>query len=399
MSDIFIAYSRKNVDFTRKLHDDLVKRGWELWIDWIDIPLSENWRKEIESGILNANIFMFILSPDSIRSEQCNQEVDLAVKFNKRILPVLIQQIDNDDDKAFIHPELMYLNWFFFREYVETYENKLEQLVEMIGSSSEYLRLHTEYLRRATDWSEKYNRDNAYLLQGIVLKQAEAWLGVARDNEPTATMLHEEFIQASLNYQNQLVFRLRHLRQTIPRQLGIAQDRKIFISYRRSDSQHITDRIYDKLSSNYRDNDLFMDIFSIDLGVNFAKAIETTLAECAVVLVVMGDTWAKVRDKKTNQLRLFDEEDFVRKEVEYALRNPEITVLPLLVSGASMPTFSELPKSMSDLAQMKGYEIRPGHDFHDDMRSIISEIRKARRSSASLANFSFVREQSEQQSM
>src|ERR1019366_136560 len=93
----------------------------------------------------------------------------------------------------------------------------------------------------------------------------------------------------------------------------------IFISYRRSDSQDVTGRIYDRLTAYYTRNQVFIDINNMPLGVSFPMHIKQRLSKATVVLVVIGPYWLSA----TSELgvrRLDDENDFVRLEVELALR-------------------------------------------------------------------------------
>ena len=52
---------------------------------------------------------------------------------------------------------------------------------------------------------------------------------------------------------------------------------RIFLSYRRDDSGGYAGRLYDRLSQHFGRDNLFMDIDSIALGLDFARAIETPL--------------------------------------------------------------------------------------------------------------------------
>ena len=65
MSDVFISYSRPDIDFVRHPFDQLTARDREPWADWQDIPPTADWLAEIYSGIEAANSFLFIISPDS----------------------------------------------------------------------------------------------------------------------------------------------------------------------------------------------------------------------------------------------------------------------------------------------------------------------------------------------
>ena len=46
MTDVFVSYSRKDIAFARILHEALVERGLETWIDWQDIPPTADWLAE-----------------------------------------------------------------------------------------------------------------------------------------------------------------------------------------------------------------------------------------------------------------------------------------------------------------------------------------------------------------
>jgi hypothetical protein len=145
-------------------------------------------------------------------------------------------------------------------------------------------------------------------------------------------------------------------------QAGLAN--QIFISYRREDSAAITGRIYDRLVQQFGREAIFKDVDSMPLGVNYRKRLDVIVSECAVVLVVIGDRWID---------RLQDPRDFVRIEVESALRR-SIPVVPLLVQDAPLPTEESLPESLRELPDCNGLTI--GHDphFHDDLTRLIARL-------------------------
>ena len=51
MTSLFISYSRKDIEFARKLTESLAGQDLDFWIDWEGIPPSVDWWKEIEKGI------------------------------------------------------------------------------------------------------------------------------------------------------------------------------------------------------------------------------------------------------------------------------------------------------------------------------------------------------------
>lgn len=154
---------------------------------------------------------------------------------------------------------------------------------------------------------------------------------------------------------------------------GLARSR-IFLSYRRSDSADITGRIYDRLIVRFGKNNIFKDVDSIPLGLDFKAYIDKKVGECDVLLAVIGDRWLDVSDSSGNA-RLKDPADSVRIEIEAAL-NRDIAVIPLLVRGMEMPHEERLPSSLRKLVNRNGIPIRSDPDFHRDMDRLISALEK-----------------------
>ena len=95
MSDVFISYSRRDIDFVRHLFDQLKARDRDAWADWQDIPPTADWLAEIYSGIEAANTFLFVINPDSVASEICTLEIGPAVKHDKRLVPVIWKELED----------------------------------------------------------------------------------------------------------------------------------------------------------------------------------------------------------------------------------------------------------------------------------------------------------------
>lgn len=148
-----------------------------------------------------------------------------------------------------------------------------------------------------------------------------------------------------------------HLRVTAP-PAEVAADggSRIFISYRRSDALAHANGIHDGLASRLPTASIFMDLDSIPAGVDFEALIRREIDRCDVVLVVIGDSWLEA-DPTTGHRRLDDEDDFVRLEIDSALANDGVVVIPLLVEGARMPASSELPTSIRRLARINAMEL------------------------------------------
>ena len=147
---------------------------------------------------------------------------------------------------------------------------------------------------------------------------------------------------------------------------------KILISYRREDSADVTGRIYDRLIQQFGRETVFKDVDSIPLGVDFRIYLDEQVAKCEVFLAVIGRDWMKNMGS-TGKTRLDDPRDFVRIEIESALKR-QIPVIPVLVSGATIPPAKRLPLSIQDLSYRNGIAVRADPDFHRDMDRLIESL-------------------------
>ena len=142
--------------------------------------------------------------------------------------------------------------------------------------------------------------------------------------------------------------------------LSVAQDPPpqpatgaIFISYRRSDTAAFAGRLYDRLTARFGRDQVFMDVDSIEPGVDFVDTIDRTLGRCTVFIAVIGADWLTAVDP-LGARRLDDPGDFVRLEIEHALART-VRVIPVLVDGAQMPQRLDLPESMGPLTRRNAH--------------------------------------------
>ena len=186
--DAFVSYSRRDQDFVIGLKEALEQRGRNVWIDADDIPAGAPWRRELGTGIEAAGAFVFVISPDSIASGECAEELDRALALGKRLVPVLYRPA------ADVPQELAAI------QYIDAEaggsEQVVEQLDEAITTDHDWVRAHTEWLARALRWDEG-GRDRSRLLRGSELDAAERWLsGAVEGKRPRPTALQAEYIAA-----------------------------------------------------------------------------------------------------------------------------------------------------------------------------------------------------------
>lgn len=143
---------------------------------------------------------------------------------------------------------------------------------------------------------------------------------------------------------------------------------KIFISYRRTDSQYVTDSLYDHMVNHFGEDDVFLDVGSIPFGVDFRDYLRDQISEHDVILVVIGRDWAKIMQDRAGQSN-----DFVRIEIENALAMNKL-IIPVLVKNAEMPDFSKLPASISDLQWRNSAIVRRQPDLKSDCQRLADGI-------------------------
>ncbi|HEX8709097.1 MAG TPA: TIR domain-containing protein [Pyrinomonadaceae bacterium] len=93
LSDTFISYSPSDQDLIRELDKAFRGNRQKLWIDWKDTPFAGDRRQEIFSRIEAAPNFIFVISPESVVSEQCLEELAQAVKLDKHLVPLLHREV------------------------------------------------------------------------------------------------------------------------------------------------------------------------------------------------------------------------------------------------------------------------------------------------------------------
>ncbi len=191
---IFISYSRKNKLFTRKLNKAIDDSGIDCWVDWEGIPLSSDWMAEINAAIEESDAVVFVISPDSLKSKICMNELETAIQYNKKIIPVLYAEPERGKK---MHPKLASSNWVYMRPKKDNFKATLPKLIESIQTDLGWIHQHTRLLQRATEWNNK-QRNKSYLLQGTDLNDGELWMTEStKDTTRAVVPVQAEYISTS----------------------------------------------------------------------------------------------------------------------------------------------------------------------------------------------------------
>ncbi|HEY5732072.1 MAG TPA: TIR domain-containing protein, partial [Anaerolineales bacterium] len=190
---VFISYSRKDKEFVKKLNDALDNAGVQAWVDWEGIELASDWMQTITTAIQSHDAFIFVISPDSIKSKVCAEELELGINLNKKLIPILYREPAKGQK---MHDKLSATNWVYMRK-DDNFEDTVPKLIESIQTDLEWVSKHTQLLNQATEWEGK-NKNNSFLLQGTGLEEAEKWMADASGKENRHVLpVQAEFIRAS----------------------------------------------------------------------------------------------------------------------------------------------------------------------------------------------------------
>lgn len=184
--DAFLSYSRLDAEFVSKLIAAL--KGIEVWVDVEGIYASESVWPVIDSAIDGAGVFVVVVSRNSAESAGCLREIERARQGNKRMVPIVIDQVDRDK----LPPAIQERHWISF---TSGFGDSLDKLREVIRRDPAWLRGHADLLVRSRRWDAADRGD--YLLQGRELSDALLLVADAAGKDPALGPLQIEFMQAS----------------------------------------------------------------------------------------------------------------------------------------------------------------------------------------------------------
>ena len=105
--DLFVSYSHADAVAVRAIVHGLVARGLRVWMDTRDLAAAADWRLEVWDAIESSGAVLAMLSPGSVTSAECVEELQHAIQAGKRLLPVMLVDVP----ATVLLPELARLQW------------------------------------------------------------------------------------------------------------------------------------------------------------------------------------------------------------------------------------------------------------------------------------------------
>ena len=165
MDKVFISYSRKDIEFVRKLAGDLEKADYDVWWDITDLRGGDDWVRTIPAAIADSKYMIVVLTPDSIESEWVRKEYTQALSLRRKIIPIMLVPCN-------VPFALNTINFVNFS--VGEYEDNFKSLLSPLGFTGKPPEV-TPFNRTTAMLASALRRYAIYIVIGIVLLLAFAW--------------------------------------------------------------------------------------------------------------------------------------------------------------------------------------------------------------------------------
>ncbi|MBW4466610.1 MAG: TIR domain-containing protein [Pegethrix bostrychoides GSE-TBD4-15B] len=215
-NDLFISYAREDIEFVQKLDFAIRSLGRDPWIDLDDLPFSpdrsesEEWQY-LEDGIKQAEGFVFVISPASVKSPKNQQQLQTAIQHGKPLIPVLCRAVEPLEH---LPDEFPQTHWISIDSAHP--ESGFAWAAQQVIQYPIYDKLRL----RAEQWQQN-SQAKEFLLYADDVASVKAWAqeNTAQANKLQLTALQQQYVEASA--------------QAI--ELRQVQNPDVFISYSRRD--------------------------------------------------------------------------------------------------------------------------------------------------------------------
>ena len=159
-NDVIISYDPEDRNYVLKIRDKLKEAGIAVWVETYDLGGCANVFSKVGQAVVDAKVFFFLVSVDSVKSKLCQDQLALAYISKKNILPVAIDD-ENEVSDAMdngMRLQLAGFEWSFLdREIIEdglpALVDRIKQMIEDVEASNE-----NEEKKQKSDEKKRYLR-------------------------------------------------------------------------------------------------------------------------------------------------------------------------------------------------------------------------------------------------
>ncbi len=187
-TDVFICYDRSHRQVRQQILYHLAQHHITTWRHDQDIEMGESYAESVLEGVLRADNFIYLLSPATAASANCQLELQYALQYNKRLIPLSLNNVPSTD----LNPAIAALQAINYQA-----ANALDELLGSLCDERDYYHQHKRLLSLAYVWQQS-KKNSAFLLRGHHLDNAHTWLRLQQKRQQhTPIALHQDFILAS----------------------------------------------------------------------------------------------------------------------------------------------------------------------------------------------------------
>lgn len=147
---------------------------------------------------------------------------------------------------------------------------------------------------------------------------------------------------------------------------------RMFISYRRVDTKSRVLALTRDLALHFGPEAVFVDTDKIRTGSRWRDRLQEGLEAASVLLVSIGEKWFSATDQ-FHRRRIDNEDDWVRREITYALEQDK-AIIPILLDGQPALVRDALPVEIQALAEYQAIELRES-DWQYDLDRLLHRLR------------------------
>ncbi|MEO1404010.1 MAG: TIR domain-containing protein [Cyanobacteria bacterium J06635_1] len=178
MTQVFISYAEADSSIKEPVLRHLLRAGITVWTDTVDIRTGEDFEAALRRGIEAADNVVYLISKASLASIYCQQELNHALTLNKRIIPILIEEVNLDWLKDEVKT-IQFINLVDNQGAMDL-EQGLVQLLRTVRQDAPYYDQHKRLLVRALKWQQQ-QQNPSLLLRQQALKKYIAWAQIAKE--------------------------------------------------------------------------------------------------------------------------------------------------------------------------------------------------------------------------
>ncbi len=126
---VFMSYNQHNAEISLDIQTALEDRGVYVWRAPKDVPIGKHYLPEEMKAIEECDVFLILLSISAQNSPEVKKEFDEALRINKPILPIWVENVSDKEIDSYYREKLVK---YQYRMMSKLNEEIVEEIVAMV---------------------------------------------------------------------------------------------------------------------------------------------------------------------------------------------------------------------------------------------------------------------------